>query len=125
MDKDLEQKLVEKYPNLYKEYGGDITQTCMGLGFTCGNGWFDLIDKLSEKLEKYGVVAAQVKEKFGGLRFYINPIKSDKSKEIRDLINEAEQQSYKICEKCGNPGNVRGGRWISTLCDECASKTNS
>ena len=125
MDKDLEQKLVEKYPNLYKEYGGDITETCMGWGFTCGNGWFDLIDKLSEKLEKHGVVAAQVKEKFGGLRFYINPIKSDKSKEIRDLINEAEQQSYKICEKCGNPGNVRGGRWISTLCDECASKTNS
>ena len=32
MDKELEQKLVEKYPNLYKEYGGDITETCMGWG---------------------------------------------------------------------------------------------
>ena len=71
MKEELEKKLVEKYPNLYKDYGGDMTKTCMHWGFAHGDGWYNLIDELSTKLEPHGIVAAQVKEKFGGLRFYV------------------------------------------------------
>jgi len=76
MNKKLELKLVEKYPVIFTEYGGDIRKTCMGWGLTCGSGWFNLIDKLCEDITKLigdkdiKVIAVQVKEKFGGLRFY-------------------------------------------------------
>ena len=60
----------------------------------------------------------QVKEKFGGLRFYVNSA----TEEMYRLISEAESQSYEICEECGKPGTlsqkIKGG-WMKTLCLEC------
>lgn len=62
--------------------------------------------------------AMQVKEKFGGLRFYMNYY----VEEIEELISKAQAKSFKICEHCGNPGEERGGGWILTLCDSCHEK---
>lgn len=76
MNKKLELKLVEKYPVIFQDYGGDIRKTCMGWGLSCDNGWFDLIDKLCKDIttlignRQIKVIATQVKEKFGSLRFY-------------------------------------------------------
>lgn len=124
MDKEKELELVKKYPNLYKEYGGDMRETCMHWGMTCGNGWYNLINELSEKLEKLGVVAAQVKEKFGGLRFYLNPCNEDVWEEAHNLVREAEIKSFETCEICGTTENVetKGPGWIRTLCNECRNK---
>ena len=119
VNKELEQKLIKKYPKLYKQYYDDLTKTCMCWGFDCGDGWFKIIDELSEKLEKYDVEAVQVKEKFAGLRFYIGECNSDKFDEIYDLISKTEELSYEICESCGAPGKVRGTGWLKTLCDKC------
>jgi len=128
MDKKLEAKLVEKYPVLYSQYGGDIKETCMGWGMTCGDGWFKLIDELSKKLEPLNVVAEQVKEKLGGLRFYIVPCDNyafDKADDTsafdkaNALTHEASYESYKICETCGQPGELRRGGWMTTACDRC------
>jgi hypothetical protein len=85
-------------------------------GFFCiGNGWLGLVKILIEDLIQLGWdrQICQVKQKFGGLRFYIN----EGSKEIFDKITEAENRSYEICEKCGKPGNPTKGGWITTLCD--------
>lgn len=60
------------------------------------------------------VEAVQVKEKFGGLRFYIN----GGDKHIWALVDFAEAMSYRVCEICGKPGKTREGGWILTLCDE-------
>jgi hypothetical protein len=60
------------------------------------------------------VVAAQVKEKFGTLRFYFD----GGDDYVRGLVAMAESMSTVTCEECGNPGKQRGGRWIQTLCDE-------
>jgi len=38
---------------------------------------------------------------------------------ISDRINEAESESYKTCETCGEPGKARGGGWIKTICLSC------
>ena len=122
MDKELQNKLREKYPTVMKEYGGDMRQTCMAWGVCCGDGWYDIIDKLCSKLEPMGVVAAQIKEKFGGLRFYINPVDKGDWDTIHNAINEAERKSYKTCENCGQPGERKGGAWVRTLCDECDKK---
>jgi hypothetical protein len=119
MDTKLEAKLVEKYPNLYSRYGGDIRETCMGWGMSCGDGWFKLLDELSANLEPLNIVAAQVKEKFGGLRFYIEGCDESVYDKVYALIDEAEHQSYKICETCGKDGELRQGGWMVTACDEC------
>ena len=108
MKDELQTKLINNYPNLYSR--------CHYL--SCGDGWYNLIDELSAKLEPLGVVVMQVKEKFSGLRFYID-IGTD---EAFDLIREAESKSVHICEKCGKPGETRATGWIKTLCDECFKK---
>jgi hypothetical protein len=87
-------------------------------GWEIGKGWYPLINELIEKLINVGWDGQvfQIKEKFGGLRFYIG----EGNDAIFDLIHEAENKSYKICEECGQPGVVRGGGWLKTLCDEHA-----
>ena len=117
MHKILEKTLVKKYPKIFKNYGGDIRQTCMGWGMTCGKGWFLLIDELCSKLSD-SAVAEQVKEKFGGLRFYLSGTDKD-----HEVVHEYEKKSLETCETCGEPGkhtNTRG--WLRTICEKCDEK---
>jgi hypothetical protein len=120
---ELEKELVNKYPNLYKEYNKSPIESCMCWGFTCGNGWFDIIANLSEKLDNLNVVAIQVKEKFGGLRFYYtfeDNVNDETREKARNLVSEAEMLSYKTCESCGKEAEVEQiNGWISTLCKAC------
>lgn len=59
--------------------------------------------------------AQQVKEKFGGLRFYV--LGGDAR--AHGLISFAEALSYRTCEECGNVGKqVECWGW-QTLCDPC------
>jgi hypothetical protein len=58
-------------------------------------------------------VAVQVKEKFGGLRFYVQAA-TDKHYQY---ISFAESMSYRTCEECGNPGKTYTDGWHTTLCD--------
>lgn len=122
MKKELELKLVEKYPDLFKDYGGDIRKTCMHWGFSHGDGWYDLVDELSSKLAPYKVVATQVKEKFGGLRFYLqypHHLSEEDVDKIRDIKHEYEVKSLQTCEHCGKPGSLCVKGWRRTLCEEC------
>ncbi len=85
--------------------------------FAVDTGWFQLIKDLIEDLIELGwdKQVCQVKEKFGGLRFYIN----SGSDEIFKRISEAENLSYKTCETCGQVGELRTDiGWYTTLCDE-------
>jgi len=59
------------------------------------------------------ITASQVKEKFGGLRFYTNGY----TDEVSGMIRMAEAMSYRTCEECGSPGRSNSYGWISTLCD--------
>lgn len=119
MNKENSQYLVENFPNLYQDCGRSPRESNMAFGFECGDGWFELLKELSEKIESQDVVASQVKEKFGTLRFYLRGGATD---EVWDLIDEAEKKSEKICEVCGKPGSLRGKSWVQTLCDECDKK---
>jgi len=84
----------------------------------CGPGWDKLIDPIIKLCEDDGAEILQIKEKFGGLRFYVhNP-----SPIIELEIKEAERLSYKTCEVCGEPGLLYGGSWLKTLCKEHAGK---
>lgn len=94
----------------------------MVFGFECGDGWFELIKKLCEKLKALDLKdfkVLQVKEKFGGLRFYVNGIELNKADEAYRLIDEAEAKSLTVCEECSKPGKPNEMGWINTLCDSC------
>ena len=79
-----------------------------------GKRWSKILDRLYD-IKPRSVHVLQVKEKFGGLRFYIGSA----DKEFFDAIDAAEEESYTICEECGQPGILREDLgWILTLCDE-------
>lgn len=83
-----------------------------------GPGWWPLLDRLVDDLFDLGWDGEvhQIKEKFGGLRFYIGY----GSDEIFDRIERAEAESFKICEECGTRSNVETkGGWLLTLCGSC------
>jgi len=99
-----------------------LTESLMAFGFECGDGWFELIKELCEKLKTLNLkvfLVLQVKEKFGGLRFDIGPIETEKADEAFRLIEEAEVKSLTVCEECGKPGKPNKTGWIKTLCDDC------
>jgi len=114
MNKEHTTKLVEDFPYLYAGIHGRPMETCMCFGFECGDGWFDLIYNLSKRISESDpeVRAVQVKEKFGGLRFYVNAASDD----VYAFIQEAEDLSYETCEVCGNAGKLDATGWHKTSC---------
>jgi hypothetical protein len=74
------------------------------------------IDEAKAKLDEETLkvpVAVQVKEKFGGLRFYVQAA----TKEHYNYISFAESMSYRTCESCGAEGKTYTDGWHTTLCD--------
>lgn len=157
MNKHYDNYLTRKYPLLYRNRHGNVTTTLMCWGFACGDGWFNIINALSEDLssahenakrryewvlkndpnntkaieecfnymkdtEKNHPIAVQVKEKFGGLRFYVD---GNLSTEQYGAIRFAEALSMHTCEICGDRGTQRFGGWTKTLCNKHASWNRS
>jgi hypothetical protein len=178
MSPEKDEELCQKYPKIFKDRYADMRTTAMCWGFECGDGWYNIIDKLCSNIQghidwkrkercrnlrynralkaalagdtssliryhsyrgqvsdwtlerveeditnaKYRevtetipqVVAEQVKEKFGGLRFYYR----GGDEYISGLAAMAESMSYVTCETCGNPGSPTKGGWITTLCKD-------
>lgn len=110
-----------KYPKMFSEAYG---------GFCTGEGWWPIIQTLCANIQDHinwknreshvveQVVVHQIKEKFGGLRFYYGG--GDDT--IDGMVRMAEAIAGITCETCGAPGKSRSGGWIRTLCDEHAQK---
>jgi hypothetical protein len=85
-------------------------------GLDVCSGWYDLILRTHAALiaidPKYGL--CQIKEKFGGLRYYI----AEGTDEMWAIVEAAEKESITTCEECGEPGVLRNLSWIRTLCDK-------
>lgn len=118
MNTDRREKIVKDNPNLYK----------YPIYFECEDGWLDIIEELSKKLEDLIIElkskdskscvscwATQVKEKYGTLHFYL----ATETDKMSALIAQAEQKSSKTCEICGKQGELNNrNHWYSTLCKE-------
>lgn len=174
MNQDLDKQLCEKYPKIFKDRSGKVTETLMCWGFEHGDGWYDIIDNMCHAIQSHldwkeqtrqnainfnqmledaqhgdwrmfeehhakfnaeyvrktretflenepktipdpipQVVAVQVKEKFGTLRFYYN----GGDEYTHGISVMAEYMSATTCEECGSRGRRRPGGWIQTLCD--------
>lgn len=85
----------------------------------CGKGWWPLIEAIDDEISKldpnYSVY--QIKEKFGGLRFYYAPSDPSNSSAISEIISKYESLSYKTCEVTGEEGllMIRNGYSYKTL----------
>jgi len=139
----LDEYLCKKYPKIFVDRNKSEMESCMHWGLAVGNGWFSLLDNVCSNIQHHidnppyvfdadkdhyvpptrpvcpQVVALQVKEKFGGLRFYAN----GGDEYTRALIDDAEALSYDICEECGRMDNDVGRNrkgWIQTTCREHA-----
>ena len=128
--------LIDKYPKIFETGAGLENEPFSHYHFECDDGWFDLINTLcraiqghvdwkvrnmdKESAEEFQVVAGQVKEKFGSLRFYV----SGGDDYIAGLITMAESVSGMICESCGDKATVRTTGWIKNICHSCHVRGN-
>jgi hypothetical protein len=118
------------YPPYYKTLKQTLKQLKKENYYT-GKGWTNLIIELTEKLiaiEKKNlpwykrlrkrnlITIAQIKQKFGQLRYYTNGI-CMYADEVYNLINEYENKSWNTCEECGDVAKHTTTGWITRLCD--------
>lgn len=93
-----------------------------------GEGWQPTVVLLDKRLAELdpNYTVAQVKEKFGGLRYYLLEINPEVREEADRLIGLAEQICSATCDTCGQPGetSVTNG-WYRTLCQDCLLARNA
>jgi len=127
MDNDLQDKLFEKFPKIFANKDLPTSESRMCDGIDCLDGWYQIIHNLCSELQNHSdligeqVTAFQVKEKFGGLRFYIDDDFEDPK--ITEIIAEYENMSETTCERCGCMTDGEKftdiGKRIRTLCEKC------
>lgn len=112
----FEAEMTTRFPKMFSQpYGG----------FCVGEGWWPIIESLCANIQSHldwknkdsevvpQVVVAQIKEKFGGLRFYYD----GGDDRVYGMVRMAESWASHSCETCGALGTSRSGGWIKTLCD--------
>lgn len=95
-------------------------------GDTSSPGWAQIVgDALAQiaRLEQeHGQRAwlAQIKPKWGSLRFYVGPLNaSDFSVKLQAIRRAAEARSLTSCEECGAPGDLRrDGGFVFNGCEQ-------
>ena len=59
----------------------------------------------------------QIKEKYGGLRFYIEG--APEGSRVDGIISKYESMSERICGVCGKPARYLSMGWIYPWCEDC------
>lgn len=117
-------RMEKSYPKMFPgPYGG----------FAVGKGWYPILERLCHSIQQHiefvnrkeevcpQVVVEQIKEKFGGLRFYYQ----GGDDYIHGLVSMAESWASVACEECGGIGKRRSGGWVRTLCDTHEHERNA
>ena len=107
-------KLINRFPDIFNE----------NFYFECDDGWFDIIFDLCKDMQHeinnsgcQQVVAAQVKEKFAGLRFYAG----GGNEVTRAMIDKYAKLSSETCEVTGGKGHLcEKHGWYKTLSTQSA-----
>lgn len=136
------EEFMSRFPILFQHRGLSMSETCMCWGIECPIGWYHIMEQLCTVLEYYNIefsknhgiaiIADQVKEKFGTLRFYFTVREVDKDGIGKDpdptedsgiptdenrrrilmdylelladqVIEEAENLTENTCANCGVP----------------------
>jgi hypothetical protein len=117
--------LVSAYADLFDPSPGDPP---VAQGWPCvGEGWRDLLEcacaRIRTAIRTHGgsFRASQVKEKYGGLRFYYDgALPPSAAALVEEAIDLAEARAACTCEICGEPGSLCGPGWLTTRCAQHA-----
>ena len=120
-----------------------------GQWISCGEGWYRILINLDEQISYLfpeGYEIHQIKEKFGGLRYYCGYPSNDpiRARIAENLISQAERVASYTCEVCGvakfgsykpnledltvlntdidDSVKLRTDGWYRTLCDSCENE---
>ena len=172
MNDELTKKLATRFPKTFAQLGGSPQETCMAFGIECGSGWYHILDILLRSIHESGhsswasvelddpadkdsrlkydtvkdfwIVAHQIKEKFGSLRFYYGiettpefqelakkwpntakRIIHDYQTRVDAMIEMAETMSVYTCEDTGQEGSMHvAGTWYRALNADYAKTLN-
>lgn len=127
----LAAEIIRIYPEMFQGKNLDMVPWSSGLGVDLG--WYPIIKRLVTTIKENDDLhnlehntrvvtkVADIKEKWGTLRFV--PLGSTLDKNW-DAIDQAEEESDNTCESCGSTENV--GKWTKgwmvTCCRPCAEK---
>lgn len=112
------------------------------IGDMTAPGWWKVLDETFTAINEimaphptYTFHVLQIKEKFGGLRFYWrlgnseveeaddeilvhdDELYTELSYQLGKVVDRAEEVCGHTCEICGEPGELRPLGWLRTLCD--------
>ena len=130
MDSQLENKLYEKFPDLYREKTAPLESSKMPWGVQCGDGWYKLIYELSNKIAKiategeFSPAISQIsRHEDGTLHVGVRNV----TPPIADVITTARETSRLTCESCSySPAflrEVKGSKAPHIACVRCVGKT--
>ena len=122
MKKEIQEKFYSEYPELFRDHKKGPEESCMYWGISIGNGWETLLNEVCiaivDHVNDTGMPMpkfCQIKEKFGGLRLYMEGADDV----INEIIEAASSKSYEICEVTGKHGTLLHDLdWHRVLCDE-------
>ena len=119
MRAELEQKLANRYPEMFIDRYRSPRETLICFGCECGDGWYWLLNScffciyLWCMLGRFEIpVLSQIKEKYG--RLVISFWSADQVSWT--IAGVFEDLSEHICEVCGWPGKMNDGGWLQVRC---------
>ena len=125
MRKSLEDALYATYPSLFRQKDLPVTESSMGRGIECADGWYAILDGLYEVMSTHGrqtghplIEIAQVKQKMASLCVYTD----GHCGWCSGAIDFACGLSRHVCEETGRPGTLMvRGRMLRTLAEDVGS----
>jgi hypothetical protein len=122
-----ESDVMDNHPNIFRDKDKSPKETLICFGIAVGEGWLPIINELCHEIKTVtdSLIATQIKEKFGGLRFYYtfdenDDLSSIDYEKINLLVRKYEIVAENTCESCGNATNLsKSGHWYKTICPDC------
>lgn len=142
MKKELDEALCKEFPSIFRDYGGDMRETCMAWDISCGDGWNILlrniclfIDNALCNVKNHIIYEYKDKNKIN----FMNDLSSDQLKELKldEIIVVADQVKEKFGALCFYwhsenlpeewhdriDGAIRMAEMLSTsICEECGDR---
>ena len=134
MKQELVDELVRLAPNFFSK-DPERPSPYSQRGFEVCDGWFEIVKSVALAAEedlaalpdgiRSQIRCSQVKEKFGGLRVYVDgPVwdveaKASRMPRFDAALDEGARKAWTTCEECGAPAkrrNLRG--YLFVVCDE-------
>ena len=132
-DISINKEMIEEFPFLLprNRWTGKVSEDfdySYNELFAMPDGWkrafgYEMICEIKEVLEKheflYDYRITDIKEKYGGLRWY----SMGAPEELHQVISKYEELSYNVCLICGKPVEYFTRGYIMYLCADCAKNT--